>query len=174
MHDKDIIEGLINRDEAALSELIDLYGNLIYRASNKVLNNKELSEECLNIVLMKIWEGIEFYNKDKGLFKNWIYTLSKYTAIDIMRKEEKYIKNNFEIKKDLKENTSVEDIILTKEIIENIKRSIKDLNDIDKKIFIDRYENDKKVSDIAKDIGKTPKAISLRIMRIKNKLKRYN
>lgn len=174
MHDKDIIEGLINRDEAALSELIDLYGNLIYRASNKVLNNKELSEECLNIVLMKIWEGIEFYNKDKGLFKNWIYTLSKYTAIDIMRKEEKYIKNNFEIKKDLKENTSVEDIILTKEIIENIKISIKDLNDIDKKIFIDRYENDKKVSDIAKDIGKTPKAISLRIMRIKNKLKRYN
>ncbi|WP_373601167.1 sigma-70 family RNA polymerase sigma factor [Paraclostridium bifermentans] len=174
MHDKDIIEGLINRDEAALSELIDLYGNLIYRASNKVLNNKELSEECLNIVLMKIWEGIEFYNKDKGLFKNWIYTLSKYTAIDIMRKEEKYIKNNFEIKKDLKENTSVEDIILTKEIIENIKISIKNLNDIDKKIFIDRYENDKKVSDIAKDIGKTPKAISLRIMRIKNKLKRYN
>lgn len=174
MHDKDIIEGLINRDEAALSELIDLYGNLIYRASNKVLNNKELSEECLNIVLMKIWEGIEFYNKDKGLFKNWIYTLSKYTAIDIMRKEEKYIKNNFEIKKDLKENTSVEDIILTKEIIENIKISIKYLNDIDKKIFIDRYENDKKVSDIAKDIGKTPKAISLRIMRIKNKLKRYN
>ena len=91
MHDLELIDRIKKKDETSLIDLI-------YRASYKILNNKELSEECLNLVLMKIWEGIEFYNKDEGLFKNWIYTLSKYTAIDIMRKEIKYIKNTLELK----------------------------------------------------------------------------
>jgi RNA polymerase sigma factor (sigma-70 family) len=174
MYDLELIDRLKKKDETALINLIDIYGDLIYRASNKVLNNKELSEECLNMVLMKIWEGIEFYNKDEGLFKNWIYTISKYTAIDIMRKEYRYIKNNLELKENIKDKSTVEDIVLVKEIISDIRENIKNLKEIDKEIFMERYGNEKKVKDIAHNLGITPKAISLRIMRIKNKLKRYN
>lgn len=172
MYDLELIDRLKKKDETSLIDLIDLYGDLIYRASYKILNNKELSEECLNLVLMKIWEGIEFYNKDEGLFKNWIYTLSKYTAIDIMRKEIKYIKNTLELKENIKDKSTVEDTILIKEVIFEIKENIEKLSELDKEIFTQRYENDRKVKDIAHNLGITPKAISLRIMRIKNKLRR--
>lgn len=69
MSDLDLINKLRQRNEYALIDLIDMYGDFIYRVSNNVLNNNELSEECLNTVLMKIWEGISFYDKDIGLFK---------------------------------------------------------------------------------------------------------
>ena len=135
MYDLELIDRLKKKDETSLIDLIDLYGDLIYRASYKILNNKELSEECLNLVLMKIWEGIEFYNKDEGLFKNWIYTSSKYTAIDIMRKEIKYIKNTLELKENIKDKSTVEDTILIKEVIFEIKENIEKLSELDKEIF---------------------------------------
>ncbi|MGL5507069.1 MAG: RNA polymerase sigma factor [Paraclostridium sp.] len=174
MIDLELIDRLKRRDESALSDLIDVYGDLIYRASNKILNNKELSEECLNTVLMKIWDSIESYSDDIGLFKNWIFSLSKYTAIDMLRKEIKHSKNNVAMDENIKSESSVEDLVLIKNFIGDIQKNIEKLSEIDKEIFNQRYNQGNKIKDIAKNIGITPKAISLRIMRIKDKIKKNN
>lgn len=174
MSDLELIDRLKRRDESALSDLIDVYGDLIYRASNKILNNKELSEECLNTVLMKIWDSIESYSDHIGLFKNWIFSLSKYTAIDMLRKEIKHSKNNVSMDENIKSESSVEDLVLIKNFIGDIQKNIEKLSEIDKEIFNQRYNQGNKIKDIAKNIGITPKAISLRIMRIKDKIKKNN
>ncbi|WP_158540599.1 sigma-70 family RNA polymerase sigma factor [Romboutsia weinsteinii] len=172
MNDLELINRLKDRDESALIDLIDIYGDLIYRASNKVLNNKELSEECLNIVLLKVWDGIDYYNDDKGLFKNWIFTLSKYSAIDILRKENKHISNKLELKEYIKDRNKVEDIVLVKEEIRELNNNLRNLNQTEKEIFIERYQKGRKIKDIAKSFGINQRALSLRIMRIKKKLKK--
>lgn len=174
MSDLELIDRLKRSDESALSDLIDMYGDLIYRASNKILNNKELSEECLNTVLMKIWDSIGSYSDDIGLFKNWIFSLSKYTAIDMLRKEIKHSKNNVVMDENIKSESSVEDLVLIKNFIDNIQKNIEKLSDIDKEIFNQRYNQGNKIKDIAKNVGITPKAMSLRIMRIKGKIKKNN
>ncbi len=171
MSDLELVDRLKQRDESALVDLIDIYGDLIYRASNKILNNKELSEECLNTVLMKIWDGIELYNNDIGLFKNWIFTLSKYTAIDMLRKEKKHSKSNIEIDENIKSEDTVEELVLLKCIINDMQSNIKNLNEIDKDILNQRYVKGRRIKDIAESLGITPKAISLRIMRIKNRIR---
>lgn len=174
MNDVNLIDRLVQKDESALEELIEIYGDLIYRASNKILNNKELSEECVNIVLLKIWDGIKYYKKEEGLFKNWIFTLCKYTAIDIMRKETKHTKNISKLEDYESKEDNIEDMVLMKEIIGEINKRLDELKEIDKEIFRERFENESKVKDISNKIGITPKAISLRIMRIKKFLKDIN
>lgn len=174
MNDTNLIDRLVQKDESALEELIEIYGDLIYRASNKILNNKELSEECVNIVLLKIWDGIKYYKKEEGLFKNWIFTLCKYTAIDIMRKEAKHTKNISKLEDYESKEDNIEDMVLMKEIIGEINKRLDELKEIDKEIFRERFENESKVKDISNKIGITPKAISLRIMRIKKFLKDIN
>ena len=174
MNDVNLIDRLVQKDESALEELIEIYGDLIYRASNKILNNKELSEECVNIVLLKIWDGIKYYKKEEGLFKNWIFTLCKYTAIDIMRKEVKHTKNISKLEDYESKEDNIEDMVLMKEIICEINKRLDELKEIDKEIFRERFEKESKVKDISNKIGITPKAISLRIMRIKKFLKDIN
>ncbi|MDU1454809.1 MAG: sigma factor-like helix-turn-helix DNA-binding protein [Paeniclostridium sordellii] len=61
-----------------------------------------------------------------------------------------------------------------KEIIGEINKRLDELKEIDKEIFRERFENESKVKDISNKIGITPKAISLRIMRIKKFLKDIN
>lgn len=171
MDDKKLIEGLMLKDEEALNSLIEAYGNLIYRASYKILNNKELSEECLNLTLLKIWESIDKFKGDEKLFKNWIFTVSKRTAIDIQRKEKNYINNKAELIENIHGESSIEDEILLKEEIGQLGKNIEKLNNQDKKILEDRYYKEKQVKEIAKDLKITPKACSLRLSRILNKIK---
>ena len=65
-------------------------------------------------------------------------------------------------------------MVLMKEIIGEINKRLDELKEIDKEIFRERFENESKVKDISNKIGITPKAISLRIMRIKKFLKDIN
>ena len=172
MDDKRLIAGLINNKEEILNDLIDTYGNLIYRASYKVLNNRELSEECLNLTLLKIWEGIDKFKGDESLFKNWIFTISKRTAIDILRKERHYIDQKTELIENIHNSKYIDEEIILKEEIKELDQSIDKLNDKEKKMLKDRYYKEKQVKEIAKDFNITPKACSLRLSRILSKIKK--
>lgn len=171
MEDKMLIEALINKKEDALIDLIDIYGNLIYRASYKILNNKELSEECLNITLLKIWENIEKYKGDENQFKNWIFTISKRTAIDILRKEKNHINNKTTLIENIHSTKNIDEEFILKEEIKELDKNIEKLKDDEKLILKERYYKEKQVKDIAKDFNITPKACSLRLSRILNKIK---
>ncbi|WP_349393519.1 sigma factor, partial [Clostridium perfringens] len=67
--------------------VIDSYSDVIFKVAYGVLNNRQLSEECVNDVLLKIWDNIHHFNKDEDKFYPWILAITKYTAIDILRKE---------------------------------------------------------------------------------------
>ena len=166
-----LIELLLNKEEEGLNMLIEIHGNLIYRASYKVLNNKNLAEECLNLTLLKIWDGIDKFKGNENLFKNWIFTISKRTAIDMLRKEKAYVSQNVELIDNIYADGDIEAEIIQKEDFKELECTLSKLNENEKKIIVDRYYHDKAVKDIATDLNITPKAASLRINRIINKIK---
>ena len=67
--------------------LVDNYGGIITSVVRKhlgILINYE--EECVNDILLSIWESIEGYDKDKNTFKNWICVIAKYKSINYRKK----------------------------------------------------------------------------------------
>lgn len=92
INNENFIYELKMRNEDALNFIIDYYGNLLFQISYKYLKSSELSKECINDVLLKIWDSIEQYNPEKSNFSNWISSITKYTAIDILKKEKNIIK----------------------------------------------------------------------------------
>ncbi|MGL5086829.1 MAG: sigma factor, partial [Clostridium sp.] len=82
---ENFIAELKYKNTEALDYVLDKYSNLIYRVAFKVLNNKELSEECLNTVLLKIWEKAVTYDEGRENFEGWIFSIAKFCAIDILR-----------------------------------------------------------------------------------------
>ncbi|MGL4451192.1 MAG: sigma-70 family RNA polymerase sigma factor [Sarcina sp.] len=174
MRDKNYIEAMKEGDLESLSCVIDLYSNLAFKVSYKVLRNRELSNECVNETFFKVWSNVKKFNKDEKSFKNWICTIAKYTAIDILRKEKKH-----------DENIYIEDILTDisdkQENIEtslDLKEAIEELEELDRTIFIRKFYNEEKIRDIAQDLDMSENAVYLRIMRGKkvlaNKLKEDN
>lgn len=91
------LKQLKKKNEKALDYVIDSYSDVIFKVAYGVLNNRQLSEECVNDVLLKIWDNIHHFNKDEDKFYPWILAITKYTAIDILRKELRH-SNTLDIK----------------------------------------------------------------------------
>lgn len=146
-----------------LEKVIDDYSNLVFKVSYSILNNRELSNEAVNETFFKVWSNIKYFNKDEKSFKNWICTIAKYTAIDMLRQEKRH-NNKISIDDVLLEVTDKKIDIENKIIIEN---TINQFNGKDKEIFIRRFYKNQEINKISKELNMSENAIYLRISRVK-------
>lgn len=164
------ISKLKNRDSNALSYVLDTYGNLIYKIAYMNLNSKELSEECVNDVLFKVWTSIDSFKYEDSKFKNWIAAIAKYTSIDILRREKKHSNNNL-LNENISTNTSLEELIVNRDELLYLKQYVNEtFNNLDKSIFNEKFINDNSINKIANKHKMTINSINLRIMRMRKKL----
>lgn len=166
MNKDNFLKNLRNKNPKALEYVFDNYKNLIFKVSYSVLNNRELSKECINEVLFKIWNNIHVYKKGENEFKNWVIAISRYTAIDILRKEKKQSSIKCSLYETVESfthdsNGGVSDLLLSE---------IDNLDHVNKEIIIKRYILGYKVKEISEQIGINENAISSRIKRFKNKM----
>lgn len=169
MNKNNFLKNLRKKDPKALEYVFDNYKNLIFKVSYSVLNNRELSKECINEVLFKIWNNIHVYKKGEKEFKSWVIAISRYTAIDILRKE----KRQSNVKCSLEEVGEVLDFHKynsNEELPELLLSEIDNLDHVNKEILIKRYILGYKVKEISEQIGINENAISSRIKRFKNKM----
>ena len=78
--DEEIIAMLEGRDEMAMGLLESRFSNLIRSTSIRILGNEQDAEECVNDVLLKIWNSIP-PNKPSNL-KAYVAVAAKNNAID--------------------------------------------------------------------------------------------
>lgn len=86
-------DGLINRiksrDQSALSELYQRFGGLVYGLAMRVLQNTGFAEEVTQDIFLKIWDQPDSWDSTRGKLLNWLMTVTRYTAIDRLRKEQR-------------------------------------------------------------------------------------
>ncbi|WP_242862437.1 sigma factor [Clostridium massiliamazoniense] len=66
--DLGFIKELKKKDPKALDYLVDNYSNLIFKIANGILNDRELSKECVNDVILKIWNNSKSFNREENKF----------------------------------------------------------------------------------------------------------
>ena len=170
INENNFIETLKKKNIKALEYVVDNYSNLIFKVAYSVLQSRELSEECVNDVLMKVWNGVSGFNKDKGKFVTWIIILTKYTAIDHKRKELKY-SDTINIEDEiLVANDAVLSEILKKEERISLLNEIKKMDKENKEIFIRRFFLFESIRNISEKMKLSDSAVSNRILREKKKM----
>ena len=102
MDDRQLAAGIRRKEEKALDQLIDQYGRLIKSIVFYHLGDF-YRDECINDILLCIWNHIDQYHPEKNSLKNWIGAICKYKCIDYKRK---FYKENFV---ELDENIPVSD-----------------------------------------------------------------
>jgi RNA polymerase sigma-70 factor (ECF subfamily) len=89
----ELIERLNARDQSALSDLYQRFGAFVYGLSLRVLNNRELAEEVTQDVFLKVWNQAYRWDSTRGKVVTWLMTITRYTAIDRLRKEQRQAPN---------------------------------------------------------------------------------
>lgn len=83
-----LIQRIIRKDQTALSELYQRYGALVYGLALRVLTNSVLAEEAAQDTFLKVWNQAYTWDANKGKLSTWLMTITRYTAIDRLRKEQ--------------------------------------------------------------------------------------
>lgn len=170
--EENFIEQLKNKNEKALYYLIDNYGWIIKTVAKKHLNEQQhLIDECINDVLMDIWNNISRFDDSKGSIKNWIAGIAKFKSIDYKRKYLKDLYNEDINELDLRSKENIEDNILKLQLSDEIVNLLKCLNEVDRELFIKLYIEEKKVEEVSKETGINRNVIYNRISRGKKKIK---
>lgn len=73
------------RDRSGITLLYEHYAPALFKVLLERLGSKEIAQEALQDVFMKIWSNIEQYDAKKGRFFTWMVRITKNLAIDILR-----------------------------------------------------------------------------------------
>ncbi|MCH8556744.1 MAG: sigma-70 family RNA polymerase sigma factor [Balneolia bacterium] len=81
----ELLHRIGRKDEAALSELYDLYKSLLYSLCVSIVKDRAEAEELLQEIFVQVWEKASGFDRSKGTPYAWLTTMTRNKAIDILR-----------------------------------------------------------------------------------------
>ena len=83
--EQELIHLLQNRDQSAFAYLYDNYSAALFGIIYKMLEQRELAEDVLQEVFIKIWNNFSNYDSAKGRLFTWMLNITRNLTIDTIR-----------------------------------------------------------------------------------------
>ena len=178
MQDIQIIALLQKRDEKALSEIRSTYGNLCFRIAEEMLHNAEDAEECVNEMLLAIWNSVP--PQEPRNLEAYLVTLLRRAATDKLRSltcqrrgGSQYTETLDELAEVIPAQDTVESEVERHALTAAIRSFLDTLPEQSREIFMERYYFIKPVRTIAEDYQMRVSAVNVALHRMRKKLKKH-
>ena len=177
MKDEKIIELFFSRDEAAIEETQKKYGGLCRYIASNFLALPEDREECVNDVLLALWNSIP-PEKPTNL-PGYVSEVTRRQAVNKSRANNAWKRGrgiatvNEEFLSLLDDGTDLSELYESRRAGELISKFLRSLGEGDRRIFIMRYFFDMSPSDIAKQMHSGESRIKMKLFRTRKKLAEY-
>lgn len=174
MQDEKIIELFFARDERAIKETEDKYGNLCLYVASNFLALREDREEVLNDSLLALWNSIPPEHPES--FSAYISEIVRRQSISRSRANNAWKRGkNVQIVGEeflsmIEDGTDISAHYEAKRAGEIISRFLRTLPKTERKMFIMRYWLDMSLAEISKQTGFGESKIKVTLHRIRKKL----
>jgi RNA polymerase sigma-70 factor (ECF subfamily) len=90
LNDKEIVDFFVKtHDEGAFNEIVDRYGEKIFRTAFRITRDTKGAEDVLQEVFIKLVEKLETFNGECK-FSTWLYSVTANASFAYLRAEKKY------------------------------------------------------------------------------------
>lgn len=175
--DEKIIDLFFERSEQGIRELDNKYGAVCHNLSYNIVNNRQDAEECVNDAYLGAWNAIPPARPNPLL--SYIVKIVRNISLKIYwRKEAAKRSSHYtialeEIEACIADQKTVEDEIEARELARIIEDFLDTLTVENRVIFMRRYWFSDSYKNIAELVGLSEKNISVRLTRIREKMKQY-
>lgn len=143
INEENYIRELKQHNESALAYIIERYGGLVKSIVRKNLYAlPQYQEECMNDIFFQVWNNIQYFDCMKNSFKNWIAGVSRYRAIDCLRKHRR-----------------------------ELEQMLSCLNPRDQELFRRLYIEEQDISQVSREMGMQESAVYNHVSRGKRKIR---
>lgn len=175
--DKKIIDLFFERNQQGIQELHNQYGKICYNLSYNIVNSRQDAEECVNDAYLGAWNTIP-PTRPTPLLAYIVKIVRNISLKTYWRKEAAKRSGHYtialeEIEGCVADQKTVEGEIEARELARVIEAFLDTLTPENRVIFMRRYWFADSYKDIAKFIGLSEKNISVRLTRIREKMRQY-
>jgi RNA polymerase sigma-70 factor (ECF subfamily) len=89
--DVEVIQRIARRDQRALAELYNEYSHKVYNLALRIVRTREQAEEITQDVFVILWRWPQKWDPNKGRLLSWMLTVTRYLAIDWLRKQKRHV-----------------------------------------------------------------------------------
>ena len=72
---------------AAISELYDRYGRLVFSLALQIVGDSRVAEEVTQDVFVQVWNKADTFRPESGKVITWLASVARYRAIDVFRSQ---------------------------------------------------------------------------------------
>ncbi len=177
LDDSEIIQLFYERSEQAIAALQKKYADILFSVSYNILKNRMDAEESVNDVYLAVWNTVPPQNPDPLL--TYLIRIVRNISIKRYHKNSAIKRNSYydialsELENSLSDIESVEEKYEVKELAETINTFLDKIDKKNRRIFVRRYYFADSIEEIAKKFSLSENNVSVRLHRLRNKLKKY-
>lgn len=175
MDDRSIIQLFFARAEGAIDALARKYGKPLLQLCKNILSNPQDAEECVSDTYLAAWNTIPPAEPDP--LSAYIYKIGRNTALKRLRSNTAQKRTAYEVSLDeLAEcisDDTLENTLDARELGRAIDRWLATLTEENRIIFLRRHWFGDSIHDLAKTLGLTENTLTVRLSRLRGKLKDY-
>ncbi len=175
MEDSEIISLFFERSEQALAELNRKYGAAVKKTAANILCDRLDAEECVNDTYLRVWNSIPPQRPNPLV--SYVCKIARNLALDRYRSNKAEKRNGSmdlvleEMEECIPSDMNVETELEAKELTAAINRFLEALPAEDRRLFVRRYWYGDSVTDLAAAAGSNANRISVRLFRLREKLR---
>ena len=175
--DERILELFFRRSERAIQELDDKYGKACRRLSYSIVNSEQDAEECVNDAYLGAWNAIPPAHPSPLLsfllriVRN--ISLNRYWKTEAAKRSSRYTVALAEVEDCISDSKTVEAELEARELAHILEAFLDTLSLENRVIFLRRYWFADSYREIAELTGLSEKNVSVRLTRIREKLRAY-
>ena len=176
LEDSKIISLFFERSEQAIRELDCKYGSAVKKTAANILDDRLDVEECVDDTYMKVWDNIppQVPNPLVGFVCKIARNLAvnRYHANHAEKRNGRYDLILDEMEECIPSGTDIETEYEAKELSVAINRFLSSLSREDRFLFVRRYWYADSVTDLAAMTNDSANRISVRLFRLREKLRK--
>jgi len=175
MNDPNIIRLYNDRDERAITETKEKYGNYCYSIAYNILGNEEDAKEVVIDTYLAVWNAIPPDNP--RYFSSFIGRITRNIALKRHRERSAKKRNGSvtdisldELKECIASSKSPEAELEAKELTRILNEFLLSISARDRRVFVRRYWYLDKISDISERYGYSESKVKMILFRTREKL----
>ena len=177
MDDSTIIALFNERSQTAIEQLSEKYGKTALKISINILKDEEDAKECVNDAYLSLWDKIPPENPYP--LRAYFFSTVRNQSLKRYRSNTAKMRNSYydtaleELENVLSSENTIEDEINVKELSKAVNSFLSTLSKENRIIFVRRYFYCDSVADIGQMIGRSPHFVSVRLSRVREKLREF-
>ncbi len=176
LEDRRILELLFERSEQAIGELDRKYGAAVRKTAANILRDRQDAEECANDTWLGVWNSVPPLRPEP--LGGYVCRIARNLAVSRLRantaekRDRRYDLVLDELAEAIPSRMDVETELEARELTEEINRFLAGLSREDRILFVRRYFFGDSPEALAAAAGCSPGRVSVRLFRIREKLRK--